>query len=52
MYNRSNKVTVRTKKDYDELKEEFEVHKKDSLERYTKINMELHHTRLQLKKKL
>lgn len=51
MYNRSNKVTIRTKKDYDELKEEFEAHKKESLERYTKINMELHHTRLELKKR-
>ena len=51
MYSRSNKITVRAKKDYDELKEEFEAHKKDSLERYTKINMELHHTRLELKKK-
>ncbi len=51
LYKRSYKVTARTKKDYDELKEEFEVHKKDSLERYTKINMELHHTRLQLNKK-
>ena len=51
MYLRSNKVTVRVKNDYDELKEEFEVHKKDALERYTKINMELHHTRLELKKK-
>jgi len=48
MYNRSNKITVRTKKDYIDLKNEFEEHKKDSLDRYTKINMELHHTRLQL----
>ena len=51
LFKRSNKVTVRTKKDYDELKEEFEVHKKDALERYTKINMELHHTRMELNKK-
>lgn len=51
MYSRSNKVTIRTKKDYNELKEEFEVHKKDALDRYTKINMELHHTRLKLKNK-
>ncbi len=51
MYSRSNKITIRTKKDYEELKEEFELHKKDALERYTKINMELHHTRLELKKK-
>ena len=51
LYKRSYKVTARTKKDYDDLKEEFEVHKKDALERYTKINMELHHTRLELNKK-
>lgn len=48
MYNRSNKITVRAKKDYADLKDEFEEHKKDALDRYTKINMELHHTRLQL----
>jgi chromosome segregation ATPase len=51
LYKRSNSVTARTKKDYNELKEEFEIHKKNALERYTKINMELHHTRLNLKKK-
>lgn len=51
LYKRSNKVTVRTKKDYEELKKEFEVHKKSALERYTKINMELHHTRMELSKR-
>ena len=51
MYKRSSKVTAKTKKEYDELKEEFEVHKKNALERYTKINMELHHTRLKMNKK-
>ena len=51
LYTKSNKVTLRSKKDYDELKEEFEVHKKNALERYTKINMELHHTRMELNKK-
>ena len=50
LYKRCNKVTARTKKDYNELKEEFEVHKKNALERYTKINTELHHTRLELNK--
>lgn len=49
LYKRSNTVTVRTKKDYDELKEEFEVHKRNALDRYTQINMELHHTRQKLK---
>ncbi len=51
LYKRSNKVTHRTKKDYNELKEEFEVHKKNALERYTKLNMELHHTRMELNKR-
>ncbi len=46
LYKRSNTVTVRAKKDYAELKEEFEVHKKNALERYTKMNMELHHVRM------
>lgn len=50
LYKRSLTVMHRTKMDYDELKEEYEVHKKNALERYTKINMELHQTRLVLKK--
>ncbi len=50
MFKRSNKITARTKKDYNELKEEFEIHKKSSLDRYTKINMQLHRTRMELKK--
>ena len=51
LYKRCNKVTVRAKKDYNDLKEEFDVHKKNALERYTKINMELHQTRMELNKK-
>ncbi len=51
LYKRSNRVTVRTKKDYEDLREEFETHKKSALDRYTKLNMELHHTRMQLKRK-
>jgi ABC-type multidrug transport system fused ATPase/permease subunit len=47
LYRRSNVVTVRTKKDLSELKQEFEIHKKNALERYTKINMELHRTRME-----
>nr|WP_321355069.1 hypothetical protein [uncultured Draconibacterium sp.] len=50
LYKRSLSVTHRTKKDYEELKEEYETHKKNALERYTKMNMELHQTRLELKK--
>lgn len=50
LYKRSLTVMHRTKKDYDELKDEYEAHKKNALERYTKINMELHQTRLELKK--
>jgi peptidoglycan hydrolase CwlO-like protein len=49
LYRRSQKITSKTKKDYSELKEEFETHKKNALERYTKINTELHHTRMKLK---
>lgn len=51
LFKRSNAVTKRTKKEYDELKEEFEVHKKNALDRYTKMNMELHKTRLELNKR-
>lgn len=50
MYKRSSKITSQSQKEYNELKEEFETHKKNALERYTKINMELHHTRMKLNK--
>jgi preprotein translocase subunit SecG len=52
MYKRSSKISGHFKKEYNELKDEFEIYKKNSLERYTSINMELHHTRLKLNKKL
>jgi len=51
LFKRSNSVTARTKKEYVELKEEFEIHKKNALDRYTKMNMELHKTRMELNKK-
>lgn len=49
LYKRSHNVTAKTKKDYEDLKQEFETHKKNALDRYTKINTELHHTRMKLK---
>lgn len=51
LFKRSNSITVSSKKEYAELKEEFETHKKSALDRYTKMNMELHKTRLELNKK-
>lgn len=51
LFKRSNTITVRTKKEFKELNEEFETHKKNALDRYTKMNMELHKTRLELNKK-
>ena len=51
LYKRSNKITRYTKNEFNELKEEFEIHKKNSLDRYTKMNMELHKTRMALNKK-
>ncbi len=51
LYKRSLAITRYTKNEYKELKEEFEIHKKNSLERYTKMNMELHKTRMALNKK-
>lgn len=50
MYKKSNKTTVATKKEFDDLKEEFESYKKSSMDRYTKINTELHNTRMKLRK--
>lgn len=51
LYKRSNKITRQIKKDYNELKEEYEVHKKNALDRYVKMNIELNKTRLELNKK-
>jgi len=51
LYKRSNRITQRTKKDLEELKEEFELHKKNSLDRYVKMNIELTKTRFELNKK-
>lgn len=51
MFQRSMRTTRQTQKEYEELKHEYEEHKKTSLDRYTKINMELHKTRLELQKK-
>lgn len=49
MYKRSNSITVSSKKDYLELKDEFELHKKNALERYVQMNKELHKARMELK---
>ena len=51
LYKRSNKITRHTKNDFNELKEEFETHKKNWMERFTKMNTELHRTRMKLNKK-
>lgn len=51
LFKRSNSITVKTKKEHAELKEEFETHKKSALDRYTKMNMELHKTRMELNKR-
>ena len=51
LYKRSNNIKKKKKNEFNELKEEFEIHKKNSLERYTKMNMELHKTRMKLNKK-
>lgn len=50
LFKRSNNITVNTKKEYSELKEEFELFRKSSMDRYTKINLELHQTRMKLNK--
>ena len=50
LYKRSNKITIHTKTEYKELKEEFEQYKKNSMDRYTRLNTELHETRMELKK--
>lgn len=50
-YNKSNNITKRVKKDYLDLKEEFEIHKKNALERYVKINTELTRARQELNRR-
>ena len=51
LYKRSKNITRNTKKDYEELKEEFEVHKKNALDRYVKINTELTKARMELNRR-
>jgi LPXTG-motif cell wall-anchored protein len=51
LYKRSNKITANTKKDLEDLKEEFEVHKKNALDRYVKINTELTKARMELNRR-
>lgn len=51
LFQKSMRTTRHTQKEFDELKLEYEEHKKTALDRYTKINMELHKTRLELQKK-
>lgn len=51
LYKRSKNITSNTKKDYEELKEEFEIHKKNALDRYVKINTELTKARMELNRR-
>ncbi len=51
LYKRSNKITANTKHDFQDLKEEFETHKKNALDRYVKINNELTRARMELNRK-
>lgn len=51
LYKRSNKITSNTKRDFEDLKEEFETHKKNALDRYVKINNELTRARMELNRK-
>lgn len=51
LYKRSNKITAKTKRDFEDLKEEFETHKKNALDRYVKINNELTRARMELNRK-
>lgn len=51
LYKRSNRITLNTKKDYEDLKEEFEIHKKNALDRYVKINTELTKARMDLNRR-
>ena len=48
LFKRSNKITANTKRDFEDLKEEFETHKKNALDRYVKINNELTRARMEL----
>jgi biopolymer transport protein ExbB/TolQ len=51
LYKRSNKITAHTKRDYEDLKEEYETHKKNALDRYVKINNELTRARMELNRR-
>jgi uncharacterized membrane protein len=51
LFKRNKRITRNTKKDYEELKEEYEVHKKNALDRYVKINNELTRARMELNRR-
>lgn len=51
LFKRNKMITRNTKKDYEELKEEYEVHKKNALDRYVKINNELTRARMELNRR-
>lgn len=49
LYKRNHSVTVQMRKDFEELKEEHESHKKQARERYEKLVVSHHHEIQQLK---
>jgi len=51
MFKRSNNITRRIKKDYYDLKEEYETHKKSALDRYVKMNNEMTKMRFELNRR-
>ncbi len=50
LFKQSHLITKEAKEKFEDLDKEFDLHKKNNLERFTKLNRELHDARMQLGK--
>lgn len=48
LYKQSHKITNEAKEKFEDLDKEFDLHKKNNLERFTKLNRELHDAKMKL----
>ncbi|MCK5823892.1 MAG: hypothetical protein KAG96_00625 [Ichthyobacteriaceae bacterium] len=48
LFKKSHRITKDAKEKYVDLEKEFDAHKKNNLERYTKLNRELHDAKMKL----
>jgi len=48
LFKQSHKITKEAKEKFEDLDKEFDMHKKNNLERFTKLNRELHDAKMKL----